>query len=813
VVNIGEDVSQQSATRDVVRASQVVMHRFVPLLALTCLLGVLVGSPATAQEVDESGDRLAVDVAVGFDGVGRGSSWTPVTVSFRPDRPISGELRVQSTNDAFGSTSTTVVPLELVAGAPVALRTVVPPGRVGVTVLEGDEVIASPREQGATQRGLMLVGLLGRGPRPAGPAVTQLPPSTTARWVGVDTDWLDVPRALASLDLLVVEPDQWTTLDEDDRQEIWREVTTAGMTLVLTGQVDDTLLPQPVRMDAPPPDAIVVPAATTDGPEVGAVIVPAGLGRLVLTEADPNNDADVATWEVITSPRGVLDPLQDGESYDSQPFAAQDLLQSTGNVPEIPAIPFLALFLAGYLLAVGPLVSVVLRRRGRPELAWAAVPVVALVFAAGPLALGGSTEGGSTVTSQVLTWWVDGVGEQRVAAAWQTPTSGRVAATLDGTGWSATAWGGQISNAVVSRTDSATTTSGQLRGGEVAGVIGQRLVDAPAPFDVVATVGSGGITVAVTNRTDDTVEDAQLVIGNRRVDLDPIPAGDSVTVADDAGHLQRSRLLLEGFPAEADQFGVVRQAREDLPVVEEMVVEIGPDGTQTEFAQPVPMPGVPFGGPGQGAGLLPAALRLGTPGMVWVVAPDSSEGPPVAVDGAQAQEVSAMAAVGTRIRFDGPVDTAPPAALLTQVVRSVQGTGEWIGPGEVLGPNQVLRVQLPPIAPETAMAGFMQTFDGGVELWDATARTWRNMPRQFVDVAAAPIASAAGEVWIRMTGQVDGTGIALAPPGVVAGPSPEQGGARGELRPMPMPLETLPAVDPPLPSPAPVPAPTAEVGQ
>ncbi len=812
MVDIGEDVSQQSATRDVVRASQVVMHRFVPLLALACLLLASVGSPAAAQDAGAGGDRLAVDVAVGFDGVGRGSSWTPVTVSFRPDRPISGELRVQSSNDAFGTTSTTVIPLELVAGAPVALRTVVPPGRVGVTVLEGDDVIASPQQQGATHRGLMLVGLLGRGPRPAGPAVTQLPPSTTARWVGVDTDWLDVPRALASLDLLVVEPDQWATLGEDDRQEIWREVTTAGMTLVLTGQVDDTLLPQPVRMDAPPPDAIVVPATTSDGaegPDAGAVIAPAGLGRLVLTDADPNVDTDVATWEAIVSPRGVLDPLQDGESYDSQPFAAQDLLQSTGNVPEIPAIPFLVLFLVAYLLVVGPLTSVVLARRGRPELAWVAVPVVGLVFAAVPLALGGSTDGGTTVTSQVLTWWVDGVGEQRVAAAWRTPTSGAVEATLDGTDWTASAWGGQIGDAAVSRTDTDTAVRGQLRGGEVAGVLGQRVIDDPAPLQVAATAGANGITVHITNTTADAVEDAQLVIGNRRVDLDPIPGGETVTVADDPGHLQRSRMQLDAFPTDADRFGVVMQAQPDVAVAEEIIVEIGPDGTQTEFAQPLPMP-LPDGGfmgPGQGSGLLPAALRLGTPGMVWVVAPASSDGPLVDVDGAQAQEVSTMRAVGSRIRFDAPVDTAPPAALLTQVVRPIQGTGEWIGPGEVLGPNQVLRVQLPPMAPGTAMAGFLQTFDGGVELWDATARTWRNMPRQFGDVAASPIASPAGEVWIRMNGQVDGTGLALAPPGVVAGPSPEQGGARGELQPMPMPLQTIPAIEPPVPSP------TAEVGQ
>lgn len=752
------------------------------LVLLLCLLALL-PSPARAQ------DDLPIRVEVGFDDSGLTPTWVPVTIAFTADRPISGEVRV-TVQDR--NTDTFARPVELAAGAPVEVRMAVPSGGLVVEVLDGEEVLASRTVRQGRGDGLLRIGVLGEED-PDGPAFSLLPAERTARWVGVDPIWVDIPQGLASLDTLVVAPDRWADLDDAGRRQVWHETAGEGMTLVLTGPVED--LPRPLALTDPPVDATIV-----EGPdgEPAAVLAPAGRGRLALAPGTPPSEV----WEAVAGPRLGVAPVADAEGYEAQPFAAQDLLLASGDAPEVPAIPFLGGFLLLYLLAVGPINAWLLRRGRRPEWAWLTVPAVAAAFAVVPLVGGGSTGGGSsTIASQQLTWWLDGAGEERVAAAWRVTATGDTRATLDGEGWAATTWGGQQTQQRVVPVDDGVRLEGQSRSGEVAGVLAGRPVDADPPLEVTAVVVDGQVQVEVTNVGEDRLDAAQVVVGTQVEQIGALTPGDSTDLTL-PGATGDGRPALSGFPmAGFGQFGMATE------------VIVGPDGDMTEM--PVPPPVGPGGFPGQGLGLFPPAIRTGTPGVAWVVARPPDATAPLDVAGGEVGPQPTVVAVGTRVEVPADATLVPPGAiLLQQVVDDSVGPGQVFG-GEPMGRGLLLHADIPAVGDDLRLHGLLAPFGAGTaELWDDTARTWRTLDSRFTDLDHRPLLTASGGLWMRLRGFTGGSGLVLAAPGT------DLDGLRGvrQLQPAPMPMPTAVPVDPlPVPTveailPTPTPVPTAGVG-
>lgn len=778
--------------------------RLPRLLCLTVLGSLVVvgtaivgmATPAVAQQ------DVHLEVVIGYDGSGISGTWTPVTVNFRPDRPVSGEVIVAV--DTMEGTWNYIRPVEIAAGAPATVRMVVPPGRLRASLVSEGEVVGSHQQEGGFQPAEMLIGVVG-GDVAAAPSINILPAETSARWVEIDREWLGIARGVASLDALVLAAGIWPEMDDQTRRQVWTEVTVGGMTLVLTDPDDGPTLPQPQDLADPSPRAHLL---TDEDGQPQALVGSAGLGRVALVPGGHQQLEDPEVWAAVVGPRGVLDPINDWEAYERQPWAAQEMLAFEGGPPEAPGIPYLGAFLVLYVVAVGPVNAVLLRRWGKPEWAWVSVPVVSLLFAAAPLLITRPESSQVPLTVRTSTTWLEEGAQQRVGVAWPVTDTGDVRARLDGDGWVGVPWGFQAAGPRVTSGTEAVAVDAQLRNGEIAGLVASRTVPADSPpLTVTATVdGDGQIVVELRNDGDVPVRDINLMVGNslqRIGDLDPGEGGSHKV----EGRMTAGRV--------APMF-----------VAEQM--------NDPEFM------GQGFsGGPGTVSGLLPAAVRYGTPGLVWATGVTDPDDLAITVDGvAVTQRGMGIVAVGAPVAAEVPATRAPPAAVLGQLVTPSVGPDPRMA-GEAPG-DAVMRFRLPPIAAEAQLTGSLFAMGGPavVQLWDHTARTWRDVERDFAGVAAAPILSRSGEAYARVGGLVDGAGLGLALPGdpplPAPLPAPEPFGMEFEViegpdgtfteMPVPMPgpmmtpapvvtLSPVPApprtaTPPPTPMPPPTPLPT-----
>lgn len=681
---------------------------------------------ATAQS------SMPLDVTVGFGGSGVAGTWTPVTVDFRPDTPVSGEVRVL-VETMEGSWSFTR-PVEIAAGAPATVRMVVPPGRLRTTLVSDGEVIASADRRHDPQGAEILIGVTGDDVTTA-PSVNVLPAEASARWVSVDAQWLGIPRGTASLDALVLVAGQWPDLDEQARDQLWTEVALGGLTLVVTDPEDGMRLPRPVATDAPSPEVHLV---TGDDGQPAAAVRSVGLGRVAVVPGGHQQMGDGDVWAAVVGPRGVLDPVNDWEAYERMPWAAQEMMMAAGDGAQAPGIPYLGIFLAAYVVAVGPLNVLLLRRWGRPEWAWISVPAVSLLFAAAPLVMTRPETGQLPLTVHTLTTWLEGAGQERISAAWPVLDTGAVEARLAGNGWAGVPWADPSPGRQVRTERDGLVLDAQLRTGEMAGLVAHRTItDAAPPIDVTATVTEEGqVAVDVNNASEATIRQVSLMIGNTRHAVGDLAPGRGVS-------------QMAGGRLTAGRVGPDLRALRDGSAW----VDVGP---------------------GAVTGLLPAAVRVGTPGIVWVVGVTDPSDVVVEVDGRPAQQrASGVVAVGALIDVDAPASRMPAGAVLGQLVDADSGT-EPRAANDGMGAPAVMRFRLPPLAEDAQLAGSL--FGWGppqtVQLWDHTARTWRDVEPDFPGVPASPLLTATGEAYARLTGAVDGAGLAVVSPGDPPPPGP-----------------------------------------
>jgi hypothetical protein len=312
-----------------------------------------------------------IEVEVGYAGLFVPGRPVPVRVTVDGDGLARGELVVEEV-DADES-SPVVVPLEVAGGSAKQVVVVLPApiddARFGVTAAFAG---ASGRGEATADESVELVGLLpGSGAVAGGaevPAPVPLPMDLgTARFARLDEALLAAPGALGPLGLVAAGPDGLTGLDETARTSLLRWLDTGGQ-LVVDGAPGDVVEGLPEEWQ---PVAARVPAGQ------GTVrAVDGAIGR--------------GDWGSVVEATGTS--VAATGSLDRMMFSSEDVAHSLARDSglKLPGVGWLAGFLGAYVLLVGPVAYLLVRRRRRPLVSWGAVAATALVFTAGAVVGGRS---------------------------------------------------------------------------------------------------------------------------------------------------------------------------------------------------------------------------------------------------------------------------------------------------------------------------------------------------------------------------------------------------------------------------------------
>ena len=326
------------------------------LSAVLVVLGVLVGPMA-----GPAGAETRLDVIAGYAGFHVPGRAVPVQITVTAERLVKGELAVRD----GGNKRETTLPVE-VAGGSVKRFTVVLPGgitssagAVDVELRMGGRAVGRGRADVRAADDAELVGLgpqLREGRTVPGPAALAVD-AGVARFAGLDAGVLgQAPASLEGLSAVGLASGELAALAPGGRAGLLRWVAGGGQLLI---------------DDAPGAAVDGLPPEWQPGPSGRAA---AGLGAVRLT-----GDAMTAgRWAGLIEPSSV--GRNDLGGFFSPESVADSLARDAGL--RLPGLPWLLGFLGAYIVIVGPVTGLVLRRRRRPDLAWIAVPGLAVMFTA-----------------------------------------------------------------------------------------------------------------------------------------------------------------------------------------------------------------------------------------------------------------------------------------------------------------------------------------------------------------------------------------------------------------------------------------------
>jgi hypothetical protein len=407
-----------------------------PRLAFAVLLALLPILPF-ALPAAAAGD-LTMSARVLLQGHARVGSWMAIEVQLKNDGPaITGELRMDPGN---GSQTRFSMVVDLPTGSrqTYVLHAQPPPFNRTVKVdlvANGATVQSQSVAYLEHDAGQLVVGILAERPQGIVGEV-DLPPSPTgAAAVIVPLTVADLPDRVegwGALDRLV-----WQDVDSNSlsttQLAAMRNWIAGGGRLVIAGGTagiatlsafPDDLLPyrpsSTIDLDpskvtaligAVPTGATPLPALAgtlangraiaTSGDRAVAAEMAYGSGAVTLIGFDPTTSwlaqskSIEAFWRVLLPARGN----GSGNAFDddSQLLSGVQQLQSLA----LPPVGGLLILLAAYILVVGPLNYLVLRRLDRRELAWLSVPLFGLGFAAAAFGYGSLLRGSDVVVNEV----------------------------------------------------------------------------------------------------------------------------------------------------------------------------------------------------------------------------------------------------------------------------------------------------------------------------------------------------------------------------------------------------------------------------
>lgn len=413
----------------------------LPLLLLTGLF-VPFGGRVGAQEPES----LRLEVRAGYDGFYKTARAVPVQITIANDGPaIEGELQIQIGSQAVGDAVRYTAPVSLPtrSNKRVPLLVYVPRivDQLNVQLVDGGGNVlktAASNRLSLLAPADTLGGVVSPEPDAFGTLEGTRPDgSRTAVAYLTPDDLPEAAVALNALDILVIDDTDTTRLTPAQLTALDAWVSTGGQ-LVITGGPNwqqttaafTDLLPVAVSGTETVSDLPALAAAAgTPFRDPGPYLVAAGSlregelllhqdglpllaavargqGRVIFLALDPKL-APLVDWDgtaVVWT--AVVDGIRSRPGWAN---GIQDLYaahESVASLPSIslPSVLTLVGFLLFYVLIVGPINYLILKRRNRPELAWVTIPVLVLIFAGLSYLFGFQIKGNESILNQIVVY-------------------------------------------------------------------------------------------------------------------------------------------------------------------------------------------------------------------------------------------------------------------------------------------------------------------------------------------------------------------------------------------------------------------------
>lgn len=214
-------------------------------------------------------------------------------------------------------------------------------------------------------------------------------------------------------------------------------------------------------------------------------------------------------------------------AYAEQGFGSLDAAAASARPLSVPALPWLVSGIAMFVLLVGPVNFFVLRRTGKPELAWVTIPVASIVFFVAFLVIGQQSVEAEVYTSAVALYQTsDGVvGDGAVVVS---AKAGRTVSLESSTQWDVAPSSGGFIATVPSQQQGNNAVSFEfVDSGVGSAQLTPRGLSADLGLRVVK--GDGGYTV--TNETGSTLWIWGVVVGGKfSGSNEPLGSGQTGTV-------------------------------------------------------------------------------------------------------------------------------------------------------------------------------------------------------------------------------------------------------------------------------------------
>jgi hypothetical protein len=520
-------------------------------------------------------DGLTMEARVLLDGHARTGSWVGIEIHVRNDGPaISGELRISG-----GTNSRTQF------GMPVELPTLSdktqflyaqPPafGRdITVSLVEGGNVVASTKAtfqiHDATQ---LTVGIVAERPGDIVGSLHLLPNQNNVAPVLIGLTPADLPErveAWGALDRLVWQDTDSSRLNTAQLAAMRGWVAGGGRLVIAGGTAGpatlsafpDALLPyRPAAttdiaaaslaglLGAIPPNTADLPALTGDlnpgaralvesGDRVVAAELSYGSGSVTIVGFDPTvswiGDTKIADglWRRLLPTRasgGLV--LTD----DSQ------IVQAASQLPSLalPPIGGLIALLVAYILLIGPINYLVLKRLDRREWAWVTMPILIVAFAAGAYTFGSLLRGSDLIVNEVAIVRGAPGATEGTAQAYVgifSPSRGTYQIKVPGGALLSTPlngdfFGGDGSSAAldVLQGDPARIRDLGVSFGSLRTVRAEMAVPVPL-IQTDIQLADGRLKGSVTNGSTEALMDAAVVLGGTVAKLDDLDPGETAT--------------------------------------------------------------------------------------------------------------------------------------------------------------------------------------------------------------------------------------------------------------------------------------------
>lgn len=413
------------------RASQATVLSALVLVLLATLLSVVPARAASSVEIQLRplmGGRYEV------------GGWAAVAVTLVNDgEPTEGNLSAETD----GGTVQRFV--EMPAGARKVVMLYVQPQafqrRITVEYQEPNGTVEAEAELRVLEQAGSQVAIVGDGTGALRPQITGAVDETAPEPIVIGpADIPERPEPLEGISALVWAADS-SGLTEAQRRSLERWVAGGGE-LILVGGADwqartaafANVMPfsSLAALDGIPQGALATwsgtqaPAIAADtvssGPlhedaralitaEDGTVLLamrPVGAGRTILigsdlaTEAYRGWEGSPRVWTRLIPTNASFEQFF-GPGFPIGEEALNSMTQALSNLPslEVPPAELLLAVIVGYILLIGPVSYVILRRIDRRELAWVTAPVLVVLFTACSFGIGSTLKGSDVITNQI----------------------------------------------------------------------------------------------------------------------------------------------------------------------------------------------------------------------------------------------------------------------------------------------------------------------------------------------------------------------------------------------------------------------------